>query len=66
VLPEFEPRWTVPRGVEELCEAYVRNGLTFDEFTGPRYLRIKRVQELQAAGRVDDSLRWLVPVGAEL
>jgi nucleoside-diphosphate-sugar epimerase len=64
VLPDFEPQWTVRRGVEELHQAYVRHGLTFDEFTGPRYLRIKRVQELQAAGRVDDDLRWRVPVGA--
>ena len=50
---------------QEHYEAYVRHGLTFDEFTGTRYLRIKRVQELQAAGRFDDELRWLVPVGAE-
>src|SRR5690242_194418 len=56
-LPEFKPLWTVPRGVEELHEAYVRHGLTFDEFTGSRYLRIKRVQELQASGQVDDDLR---------
>jgi nucleoside-diphosphate-sugar epimerase len=66
VLSGFETQWTVPRGVEELHESYVADGLTFDEFTGPRYLRIKRVQELQAAGLVDDSLRWLVPVGAAL
>ena len=66
VLPECEPRWTVARGVEELCEAYVRHGLTFGEFTGSRYLRIKRVQELQAYGSVDEDLRWRVPVGVEL
>ena len=65
-LPEFEPRWTVPLGVREMHDAYVRNGLTFEQFTGSRYLRIKRVQELQEAGRVDDDLRWLAPVGAEL
>lgn len=65
VLTGYEPLWTVPRGVEELYEAYVRQGLTFDEFTGTRYLRIKRVQELQGAGLVDDELRWCVPVGAE-
>jgi nucleoside-diphosphate-sugar epimerase len=64
VLPGFEPQWAVRRGVEELHEAYVRNGLTFDEFTGTRYLRIKRVQELQEAGRLDEDLRWLVFVGA--
>jgi nucleoside-diphosphate-sugar epimerase len=64
VLPEFEPRWTVRRGVEELHEAYVRNGLTFEQFTGTGYLRINRVRELQAAGRLDDQLRWRVPVAA--
>jgi nucleoside-diphosphate-sugar epimerase len=62
VLPEFEPRWTVRRGVEQLHEAYARNGMTFEEFTGTRYLRINRVRELQDAGRLDDELRWLVPV----
>ncbi|HEY3946395.1 MAG TPA: NAD(P)-dependent oxidoreductase [Solirubrobacteraceae bacterium] len=65
VLPDFQPRWNVPRGVEELYEAYVRHDLTFEEFTGPRYLRIKRVQELQAAGHVNEDLRWRAPVGAE-
>jgi nucleoside-diphosphate-sugar epimerase len=64
VLPEFKPRWTVPRGVEELRDAYLRNRLTFEEFTGTRYLRINRVRELQEAGRLDDELRWRVPVAA--
>jgi nucleoside-diphosphate-sugar epimerase len=62
VLPEFTTQWTVRRGAEELYEAYRRNGLTFDEFTGTRYLRINRVRELQEAGRLDDDLRWRVPV----
>ena len=66
VLPDFKPRWTVPLGIVELHQAYVQNGLTFEQFTGSRYLRIKRVQELQAAGRVDDELRWRAPVGAQL
>ena len=64
VLPQFEPRWTVRRGVEQLRDAYARNGLTFDQFTGSRYLRINRVSELQEAGRLDDELRWRLPVGA--
>ncbi len=63
-LPEFEPHWTVSRGVEQLHGAYVRHGLTFDQFTGSRYLRIGRVRELQEAGRLDDELRWRLPVGA--
>jgi nucleoside-diphosphate-sugar epimerase len=64
VLPDFETRWTVRRGVEELYEAYARNGLTLEEFTGSRYLRIKRVRELQDAGRLDEELRWRSPVAA--
>ena len=64
VLPEFEPQWTVRRGVEQLYEAYARNGLTFEEFTGTRYLRINRVRELQNAGRLDDALRWRMPVAS--
>ena len=65
VLPEFEPHWTVSRGVEQLHGAYARHGLTFDQFTGTRYLRINRVRELQEAGRLDDELRWRPPVGAD-
>jgi nucleoside-diphosphate-sugar epimerase len=62
VLPDARPQWTVRRGVQELQAAYEANALTFDEFTGARYLRIKRVQELQEAGRLDDDLRWRTPV----
>jgi nucleoside-diphosphate-sugar epimerase len=62
VLPDFTPQWTVRAGADELYEAYVRNGLTLDEFTGTRYLRINRVRELQEAGRLDDDLRWRAPV----
>jgi nucleoside-diphosphate-sugar epimerase len=64
VLPDFQPQWTVRRGIEQLYEAYSRNDLTFDEFVGTRYLRINRVRELQEAGRLDDELRWRVPVAA--
>ena len=64
MLPEFTPQWTVRAGAEELYEAYVRNGLTFAEFTGTRYLRINRVRELQEAGRLDEDLRWRAPVAA--
>ena len=64
VLPTAVPQWTVRRGAEELRDAYARHGLTFAEFTGSRFLRIKRVQELQATGRIDDDLRWRLPVAS--
>ena len=64
VLPEFKVEWSVRRGIEQLYEAYSSNDLSFEEFIGTRYLRINRVRELQEAGRLDDELRWRVPVAA--
>jgi nucleoside-diphosphate-sugar epimerase len=58
-LPEFQPQWTVRRGVEQLYDAYRRYGLTASEFLGTKYLRIKRIKQLQSEGWLDGSLRWL-------
>lgn len=58
ILPEFQPQWTVARGVEQLYQAYREHGLTVDEFLGSKYLRIKRIKQLQSEGRLDGSLRW--------
>ncbi len=57
-LPEFRPEWTVRRGAEELSEAFDRHDLSLQEFTGSRFLRIKRVKELQDDGLLDGELRW--------
>jgi nucleoside-diphosphate-sugar epimerase len=58
VLPAATPQWTVKRGAEELARAYAEWGMTYEDFTGSRGLRIKRVQALQEAGRLDAELRW--------
>jgi nucleoside-diphosphate-sugar epimerase len=66
VIPEFEPVWTVRRGVEELFEAYQRHGLTIDDFETPRFLRIQHVKKLLADGLIDTRLHWqtqLAPAG---
>jgi nucleoside-diphosphate-sugar epimerase len=64
VLPEFRPQWKVRRGVEQLYEAYRRHGLSAFEFMGTKYLRIKRIKQLQSEGRLDGSLRWRREVAA--
>ncbi len=58
VLPEFRPRWTVRKGVEELYEAYLRHRLTPDEFLGGRYVRLAEIKRLQGEARLNDQLRW--------
>lgn len=66
-LPEFRPRWTVPRGMAQLYDAFQRHGLTRNQFLGDRFVRIKHILKLQAEGRLDGVLRWTaapVSVGA--
>jgi nucleoside-diphosphate-sugar epimerase len=58
-LPEYTPRWTVRKGMEQLRDAFQTHGLTRDELLGDKYFRIKRLRALQAAGSLDDSLRWI-------
>jgi nucleoside-diphosphate-sugar epimerase len=58
-LPAARPQWTVAKGIEELYEAYMRHGLTLDDLEGDRYMRIRQVQTLMDAGRIDESLRWV-------
>ena len=62
-LQEFQPSWTVREGIEELFQAYREHGLTLEEFLGARYLRLKRIGELQATGALDANLRWTTESG---
>jgi nucleoside-diphosphate-sugar epimerase len=55
-VPEFQPQWSVRRGIEELRDAYRKNGLTAEAFLSSRYLRIKRVMELKDSGELDATL----------
>jgi len=48
----------------QLRDACTRANLTFEEFMGPSYLRLRRVEELQLSGRLDDELRWRMAVAA--
>jgi nucleoside-diphosphate-sugar epimerase len=60
-VPAFQPRWNVRRGIGQLLDAYRANGLTADVFLSSRYLRIKRVMELKAQGKVDEALHRVPP-----
>ena len=55
-LAGFRTEWNVERGATEMYDAFVRHGLTREQFA--RFTRIRRIQELMAAGRLDGSLQW--------
>ena len=60
-IPGYQPRWTVRTGIEQLRDAYRAEALTEEQFLSSRYTRLKEVKRLQAAGRLNDDLRWVIP-----
>lgn len=58
VLPEFKPQWDARKGAKELYDAYVKVGLTLEEFEGDRYQRIAHIKSLLADGTLNEDLRW--------
>lgn len=57
-VPAFKPQWSVRTGTEQLIAEYRRTGLRIDDLTGERHQRLKRIKGLQAAGLLDQELRW--------
>ena len=55
-LPQFRTRWTVRAGAEELYEQFRRQGLTRETFAA--CVRLTRIRQLMAEGRLDSSLYW--------
>jgi nucleoside-diphosphate-sugar epimerase len=56
-LPGFRPCWSLSAGVEELVDAFGRYGLTANELTSPRFIRLGRIQALQSDGSIGADLR---------
>jgi nucleoside-diphosphate-sugar epimerase len=52
-VPAFEPQWTIPQGIEEIWHDASERGLTAEDFEGPRFVRLQRIQQLAAEGRLD-------------
>ena len=60
-FPGLRLRWTTARGVAELVDAYAEHGLTYQDFLSSRYVRLRRISELLAAGQLDQMLRRVAP-----
>jgi len=56
-FPDLNMRWSVRDGIDELAAAYDKYGLTYEDFTSSRYVRLRRIRELLDAGLVDQMLR---------
>ena len=58
-FPGAVPEWTVQEGIEELYEAFLRNGLVMEDLEGDRFMRIRHIQNLAEEARIDADLRWV-------
>ena len=56
-FPELRLQWSVRDGISELLAAYTKYGLTYDDFTSSRFVRLRRLRELLDRGLLDDLLR---------
>jgi len=57
VFPDLTMRWRVRDGVAELLRSYTTHGLTYEDFTSSRYVRLRRIKELLAVGEIDELIR---------
>jgi nucleoside-diphosphate-sugar epimerase len=57
-LPSFHPQWTVRKGIEQVYETFCHHGIGAEEFLSSKFIRLKRIRELQTAGALDEMLRW--------
>jgi len=58
-FPAARPRWTVRKGIEQLAEAYLSNGVTLEQLEGSRYQRIRHVVGMIDQGMLGPDLRRL-------
>jgi nucleoside-diphosphate-sugar epimerase len=57
-FPDAELTWRAAAGARELVDAYRAVGLTFEDFEGDRFTRLKRIRRLLSESRLDGRLRW--------
>jgi nucleoside-diphosphate-sugar epimerase len=64
-LPDFECRFDVARGAEQLLSVFRAVQMTTDVFESPSHTRIKQIQHLLATHQIDDHFYWIDPPGAD-
>jgi nucleoside-diphosphate-sugar epimerase len=57
-FPDFEWQWGARTGAAELATKFAEIGLTYEDYTSPRFTRLRWLEHL-LEGSVDGSLRWV-------
>jgi nucleoside-diphosphate-sugar epimerase len=56
-FPGLKLRWSLQAGIDEMAAAYVEHGLSYDDFTSARFVRLRRIRQLLSADLLDEMLR---------
>jgi nucleoside-diphosphate-sugar epimerase len=57
-FPELQLKWTVRASAVEMLAAYRERDLDIADFTSSRFMRVARLKEQIADGRLSEELRW--------
>jgi len=60
ILPQFKLEWSVEEGVKQLYEKLKSIRLTYDDFNGSKFTRVKWLRFLLDQGKLDNALRWKI------
>lgn len=58
ILPDFKPKWTVPKGVDQLLSSYKENDLTLEKFEGRYFIRLNQIRYLLDENSINNNLYW--------
>ncbi|WP_342305941.1 SDR family oxidoreductase [Methanolobus sp. ZRKC5] len=57
-MPSFKPEWNVKKGAKEIYDALRKNEVSFEEFNGDKYTRLKTLKKLMESNRIEEKLYW--------
>jgi nucleoside-diphosphate-sugar epimerase len=57
-LPNFDLRWSVLQGIEQLHNAFISTSLTYSLFDGRLFTRLKQINYLLESGAINSDLFW--------
>ena len=57
-LSGLQPQWNLQSSVRNIVGEYQRQKLTWENFSGRKYVRLNQIRHLMASGLIDDRLLW--------
>ena len=58
-LINFQPKWNLEKGAVELYNAFKKQNLSYEEFQGHKYIRLKHIAHLIDNHKLDNNFFWI-------